>query len=93
MSASYVCTVKITQDINISVVVCTELRGQFDNSKKNILTILLGQSGEKKIDYFVFNIINCGLPHLGTHHRTLVQTIDNARGLDINSPLSAEAHT
>jgi hypothetical protein len=29
----------------------------------------------------------------GSRHRALAQTIDNTRGLDINSHLSAEAHT
>jgi hypothetical protein len=51
---------------------------------------LLRQLGEKYFDYFVFNIvdygINCGLLRSGARHRALVQTIGNARGLDINSP-------
>jgi hypothetical protein len=68
-----------------------------DNSEKNILTTLLGQSGEKYFDYFVFNIVdysvNCGLLRSGAHRRALAQTIGNTRGLDINSSLSAEAHT
>jgi hypothetical protein len=43
----------------------------------------------KNFDYF--NIVdygvNCGLPRSGAHRRhALAQTIDNARGLDINSP-------
>jgi hypothetical protein len=54
----------------------------------------IGQSGEKDFDYFVFNIVdygvNCGLLRSGAHHRALAQTISNARGLDINSPRSAE---
>jgi hypothetical protein len=45
-------------------------KGCTDNLKKNILTTLLGQSGEKYFDYF-----------------------DYARGLNINSLRSAEAHT
>jgi hypothetical protein len=53
---------------------------------------------KKYFDYFVFNIVdyicvNCGLIRLGVHRRALMQTIGNTRGLDINSPLSAEAHT
>jgi hypothetical protein len=47
-------------------------------------------------DYFFFNIVdygvNCGLPRSGAHRRVLAQTIGNARGLDINSPQSAENH-
>jgi hypothetical protein len=78
--------------------VCTgELPGCADNSKKNISTTLLGQSGEKYFDYFVFSIVDCGinsgLPRSGARHRALAQTIGNARGLDINSPLSTVAHT
>jgi hypothetical protein len=54
-------------------------------------------SEEKYFDYFVFNIIdyisvNCGLVRSGARRRALAQTIGNARGLDINSPLSAETH-
>jgi hypothetical protein len=60
------------------------------------LTSLLGQSEEKYFDYLVFNIVDCGvnydLPRLGTRHRALAQTIGNTRGLDINSPRSAENH-
>jgi hypothetical protein len=52
---------------------------------------------KKYFDYFVFNIIDYvyvdyGLSRLGAR-RALVQTIGDARGLDINSLLSAEAHT
>jgi hypothetical protein len=58
---------------------------------------LLRQFRDKYFDYFVFNIfdysVNCGLPRSGARRRALAQTIGNARGLDINSPLSAEAHT
>jgi hypothetical protein len=58
---------------------------------------LLGQFGDKYFDYFVFNIVdygvNCGFLRSGAHRRALAQTIGNARGLDINSPRSAEAHT
>jgi hypothetical protein len=32
------------------------------------------------------------LPRTGARHRALAQTIGNARGLDINSPRSAEIH-
>jgi hypothetical protein len=57
---------------------------------------LLGQLEEKYFDYFVFNIVvydvNCGLPCSGAHRYALTQTIGNARGLDINSPRSAENH-
>jgi hypothetical protein len=52
---------------------------------------------QKYFDYFAFNIVdyigvNCGLSCLGARRRALAQTIGNARGLDINSPLSAETH-
>jgi hypothetical protein len=62
------------------------------------LSRLLRQLEEKYFDYFVFNIvdyiyINYALPRLVARHRVLAQTIGNARGLDINSSLSAEAHT
>jgi hypothetical protein len=50
----------------------------------------------KYFDYFVFNIvdygINCGLLRSGACCWALIQTISNARGLDINSPLSTETH-
>jgi hypothetical protein len=52
---------------------------------------------KKYFDYFVFNIVdygvNCGLLRSGARRRALAQTIGNARGLDINSLLSAETHT
>jgi hypothetical protein len=55
------------------------------------------QLGEKYFDYFVFNIVdygvNYGLLRSGVCRRALPQTIGNARGLDINSPLSMKAHT
>jgi hypothetical protein len=61
------------------------------------LTTLHGQLEEEYFDYFVFNIVdygvNCGLLNLGARRRALAQTIGNARGLDINSPMSAEVHT
>jgi hypothetical protein len=57
---------------------------------------LIGQPEEKYFDYFVFNIvdcgINCGLPCSGARRCALAQTIGNARGLDINSPRSVETH-
>jgi hypothetical protein len=37
--------------------------------------------------------VDCALPRSGTRRHALAQIIDNARGLDINSPMSAEAHT
>jgi hypothetical protein len=37
--------------------------------------------------------VGYGLPRSGARHRALTQTIGNARGLNINSPRSAEAHT
>jgi hypothetical protein len=74
-----------------------------DNSEQNILTTLLGQHGKKSFDYLVLNIVDCisvgyiridsGLPRSGAHRRALAQTIGNTQGLDINSSLSAEAHT
>jgi hypothetical protein len=48
---------------------------------------------KKYFDYFVFKIVDCGLIRSGARRRTLAQTIGNARGLNINSPRSAEAHT
>jgi hypothetical protein len=63
-----------------------------NNSKKNISTTLLGQFKEKYFDYFVFNVVYSGLIRSGARRRALVQTIGNARGLDINSPLSAKNH-
>jgi hypothetical protein len=39
---------------------------------------------------FVFNIVDCGLLRSRARRRALAQTIGNARGLDINSPRSAE---
>jgi hypothetical protein len=60
------------------------------------ISLLLGQPGEKYFDYFVFNIVdygvNCGLLRSGARRRALAQTLGNDRGLDINSPLSAENH-
>jgi hypothetical protein len=55
------------------------------------------QLGEKYFDYFVFNIVDyicvgCALQRLGARRHALAQTIGNARGLDINSPLSVENH-
>jgi hypothetical protein len=59
--------------------------------------MLFGQPGEKYFDYFVFIIVNYGvsysLPCSGACRRVLAETIGNARGLDINSPLSAKTHT
>jgi hypothetical protein len=48
---------------------------------------------QKYFNYFVFNSVGCALPRSGARQHALAQTIGNARGLDINSPLSAEAHT
>jgi hypothetical protein len=60
----------------------------------NVSPDSLDNSEEKYFDYFiVFNSVNCALPRSGARHCALAQTIGNARGLDINSPLSAEAHT
>jgi hypothetical protein len=56
------------------------------------LSRLFGQPGEKHFDYFVFYIVDYSLPRSGTRHCALAQTIGNARGLDIISPLSAENH-
>jgi hypothetical protein len=59
---------------------------------------LLGQPEENIFDYFIFNIVdfgvivNCGLPRSGARRCALAQTIGNARGLNINSPLSAKTH-
>jgi hypothetical protein len=47
---------------------------------------LLGQPGEKYVDYFVFNIIDCGLPRSGARHGALAQTIGNARGSTSTRP-------
>jgi hypothetical protein len=51
----------------------------------------------KYFDYFIFNIVDYirfgyASPLLGARRHTLAQTIGNAWGLDINSPLSAENH-
>jgi hypothetical protein len=51
------------------------------------------QLGEKYFHYFVFNIVDCGLSRLRARRHALAQTIGNARGLDINSLMIAEAHT
>jgi hypothetical protein len=64
----------------------------FDYSRE-----LRRQLEEKYFDYFVFNIVDyirvdCGLQRSGARHHALTQTIGNARGLDINPPLSEEAH-
>jgi hypothetical protein len=71
-----------------------------NNSEKNILTTTAccltartTQREKKYFNYFVFNIVDCGLLRSGARHYALAQTIGNARGLDINSPRSAEAHT
>jgi hypothetical protein len=53
---------------------------------------VLGQLEEQYFDYIVFDFVNCGSLRSGAHRRALAQTIDNARGLDINSPRSAENH-
>jgi hypothetical protein len=79
----YVCTYEDYSRHKKSEAVCT---GE--------LPELLVQLEEKYFDYFVFNIvdcgINCGLPRSGARRRALAQTISNAQGLDINSPRSAE---
>jgi hypothetical protein len=63
---------------------CSENSKKIDNSEKNILTT----SSSNIIDYSV----NYGLSRSGARHRALVQTNGTARGLGINSPLSAETH-
>jgi hypothetical protein len=61
-----------------------------------IATVYIGELSatrelfEKKI---IGYIVDRGLSRSGARHHALVQTIGNARGLDINSPLSAKAHT
>jgi hypothetical protein len=55
------------------------------------------QEKEEVEENIIFNIIDyirvgCSLLRSGTRHRALAQTIGNARGLDINSPQSAENH-
>jgi hypothetical protein len=62
------------------------------------VSTLLGQPEEKYFDYFAFKIVDYirfgyGFPRSGARHRALAQTIGNTRGLDINSPLSAEPYT
>jgi hypothetical protein len=60
----------------------------------NELPELSRTTRKKYFDYFIDYIrVNYSLPRLGARRRTLAQTIGNARGLDINSPLSAGAHT
>jgi hypothetical protein len=46
----------------------------------------------KYFDYFVFNIVDSSSPRPGARHRALAQTINNARGLDIASPLRFHQH-
>jgi hypothetical protein len=53
---------------------------------------LLEQYGEKYFDYSVFNIVDSGFPRSGARRRALAQNIGHTRGLDINSPRSAENH-
>jgi hypothetical protein len=57
---------------------------------------MYGQLEEEYFDYVVFKIVdcgvNCGLSRSGARRRALAQTIGKARGLDINSPRSAENH-
>jgi hypothetical protein len=69
---------------------------QINQGKEKKKSRLLGQLGEKYFDYFVFNIVDYGVNYdlirSGACHRALAQTIGNARGLDINSPRSAEDH-
>jgi hypothetical protein len=64
------------------------------NPKKNISTTrrTARTTRRKYFNYFVFKIVNCGLPRSGARHHALAQTIGNARRLDIISPLSAENH-
>jgi hypothetical protein len=56
---------------------------------------LLEQLEEKYFDFNIIDYVYVGYALLrsGAHHRELAQTIGNARGLDINSPWSTEAHT
>jgi hypothetical protein len=70
---------------------------QLEEKKNRLLAGLRGYSEEKiYFDYFVFSIVdcsvNCGLIRSGAHCHALAQSIGNARGLDINSPLSVENH-
>jgi hypothetical protein len=64
-----------------------ELRSHNSDKIFRLLVRLHGQLKEKYIDYFVFNIVdcgvNCGLLCSGACRRALAQTISNARGLDI----------
>jgi hypothetical protein len=74
------------------------LRGRLRSKKIRLLAKQFIRTIRRKyFDYFTFNIVdcgvNCGLIRLGARRRALAQTIGNARGLDINSPLSVEAHT
>jgi hypothetical protein len=73
----------LDEDIKSEAVCASELQEQLRQLKgKNIY-----------FDYFVFNIVDRGLPRSGARRRALAQTIGNTRGLNINSPLGAEAHT
>jgi hypothetical protein len=60
----------------------------------NKLEELLEQLEEKYFDFNIIDYVYVGyaLPRSGAHCRILAQTIGNARGLDINSPRSAENH-
>jgi hypothetical protein len=72
--------------------------GCSNNLKENISTTIARRltarttRRKKYFDYFVFKIVECGLPCSGARHHALAQTINNTRGFDINLPLSAENH-
>jgi hypothetical protein len=77
------CTYEIGQEIE-----------EIGNSQHQRVTRTARTTQRKYFDYFTFNTVdysvNCGLIRSGARHRALTQTIGNARGLDINSPRSAE---
>jgi hypothetical protein len=64
------------------------------NSLRSASNLNCADNLEKKkyFDYSVFNIVDCGLPRSGSRRHALAKTIGKARGLDINSPQSAENH-
>jgi hypothetical protein len=96
----FVCTYMWCEDysrrqINQKQYASANYKDFLDNSEKNTSTTrrIVRITRRKIFQHLVFNIVDCDLPCSGACHRAFAQTIGNARGLDINSPLSAEAHT
>jgi hypothetical protein len=64
-----------------------QLEEKKSNTRQTVWT-----TREKYFNYFVCKIVDYGMQRSGARRRALAQTIGNAWGLDINSPLSAENH-